>query len=76
MSFSPGLQRTILLSPSPTYQQVLQLLSVGLTHKEIGEKLRLNGDTIKVRMSEFYKEIGASNGCHAIAIAFRRGWIK
>lgn len=56
--------------------EVLNLLSVGYTGKEIAKKLYFSEGTIKRCMSSILLKLEARNTTHAVVIALKRGWIK
>lgn len=54
--------------------QCLQLLSRGLTNREIGEHLNLSHETVKTVLSRSYAKIGVRNRAQAAAWAIRAGF--
>ena len=55
--------------------EMLQLISEGLTNREIGRRLLLSEETVKVHMRHLYGRLQARSRAHAVAIGFRRGII-
>lgn len=54
--------------------QCLQLLSRGLTNREIGQHLNLSPETVKTVLSRSYAKIGVRNRAQAAAWAIRAGF--
>lgn len=54
--------------------QCLQLLSRGLTNREIGSHLNLSPETVKTVLSRSYTKIGVRNRAQAAAWAIRAGF--
>ncbi|MGZ6562146.1 MAG: response regulator transcription factor [Solirubrobacteraceae bacterium] len=55
--------------------ELLQLISEGLTNREIGQRLLLSEETVKVHMRHLYARLQARSRAHAVAIGFRRSII-
>lgn len=53
--------------------QVLALMADGHTMAAIARVLRVDYETVKSQVSCVYAKLGAANGPHAVALAFRRG---
>lgn len=53
--------------------QMLQLISAGLTNREIGRRLSLSEETVKVHVRHLFERLQARSRAHAVAIGFRRG---
>jgi DNA-binding CsgD family transcriptional regulator len=53
--------------------EILQLISEGLTNKEIANRLRLSVETVKSHVSSVHAKLRADSRAHAVAIAFRHG---
>ena len=53
--------------------ELLHLISEGLTNREIGQRLLLSEETVKVHMRHLYARLQARSRAHAVAIGFRRG---
>lgn len=56
--------------------RLLGLIAEGKANKEIASEFCVSPRTVEKRISSLYLKIGASNRAHAVAIAFRRGWLK
>jgi pimeloyl-ACP methyl ester carboxylesterase/DNA-binding CsgD family transcriptional regulator len=56
---------------SPRQQDVLKLISLGKTTREIAEELVLSDRTVERHISDVYAKIGAANRASAIAYALR-----
>ncbi len=54
--------------------QILQLISEGLTNKEIGSRLGISVQTVKNHVGHILIRAGTKSRAHAVAIAFREGW--
>lgn len=53
--------------------EVLRMLSVGLTYKQIADKKHYSEITIKRRAMNIYSKLNAVNSNHAIALAMEKG---
>jgi DNA-binding NarL/FixJ family response regulator len=60
---------------SPREMEVLEVLSLGRTNKEIAEQLSISPDTVKAHLDHIFEKLGASDRTAAVAEAFRRGLI-
>jgi len=56
--------------------EVLQLIAVGNSNKQIADLLFLAEATIKSRVSNILSKLGASDRAHAVTIALKRGIIE
>ena len=56
--------------------QVLVLLAVGKTSKEVGRLLFISTDTVRTHRTHILKVLGALNITHAVFIAIQMGLIK
>ena len=54
-------------------EQVLILVSQGLTNRQVGEQLFISAKTVSVHMSNVLDKLGASGRAEAVAVAHRRG---
>lgn len=55
--------------------EVLRGIADGLTHAEIGARLGLSASSSKRYLDIARRKLGAVNGCHAVALAMRRGLV-
>lgn len=64
-------------TPAPTRRgrEILELMAEGLSNTEIAEKLGLKTDTVKTHVRLLLQGLGATNRTHAIAIAYRKGFL-
>lgn len=53
--------------------EVLQLVSVGLVHREIGDRLFLSEETVESHVRHLLAKLQARSRAHAVAVGFRRG---
>jgi DNA-binding NarL/FixJ family response regulator len=51
--------------------EVLALLADGLSHDEIGRRLRISGETVRTHLQKARRRLGAENRTHAVALALR-----
>ncbi len=56
--------------------EVLYWLIMGLTNKEIAQKLVISDHTIKAHIASIYKKIGVSNRVQAAIKSFKLGAIE
>ncbi|MFE7447896.1 response regulator transcription factor, partial [Streptomyces chartreusis] len=56
-------------------QDVLRLLAVGRSNRQIGEELYITGKTASVHVSNILAKLGAASRTEAVAIAYREGLI-
>lgn len=61
---------------SPRSLQCLDLLAADLTRSEIGDRLILSPNTVKVHITNLYAELGVSSKAGAVAEGMRRGLIS
>ncbi len=61
-------------SLSKRESQILQLLSEGLTNKEIGSKLNTSEQTVKNIVYQLLLKTGTKSRAHVVAKAFQEGW--
>lgn len=57
-------------------QSVLQLISDGLSTKQIARKLELSESTVKTHLRSLFDKLGASHRAHAVALALRHRLIE
>jgi two-component system NarL family response regulator len=62
--------------PTAHELRVLALMAEGLTNREIGDRLGCSEETIKTHYRRLRLRIGSRSRTHAVAIGFRRGWLK
>jgi DNA-binding NarL/FixJ family response regulator len=55
---------------------VLRQVASGNRNREIGERLFISEETVKVHIKHIMEKLGASDRTHAVAIAVRRGIIQ
>lgn len=60
---------------TPRETEVLRQAALGLTMKEIGEKLFLSHGTVRNYMSEIIAKLDAKNKTEAVLIAREKGWL-
>ena len=56
-------------------QDVLRLLALGRSNRQIGEELFISGKTASVHVSNILAKLGASSRGEAVALAYRAGLI-
>jgi len=57
-------------------RDVLRHVADGNRNREIGEKLRISEETVKVHLKHIMEKLGASDRTEAVTIAVRRGFIE
>jgi DNA-binding CsgD family transcriptional regulator len=55
---------------------VLRLLALGRTNRQIGEELFISGKTASVHVSNILAKLGAASRTEAVAIAYREGLVE
>jgi DNA-binding NarL/FixJ family response regulator len=60
---------------TPRELEVLQLVSEGLTNKEIAYRLGLSARTIQFHLNAIFQKAGVSSRTEAAAWALKQGWI-
>jgi two-component system, NarL family, response regulator YdfI len=71
----PDIDRQELEPLTPREQEVLALLSQGLSNRAIAAHLHLSEHTIKFHMSAIFEKLNASSRTEAVAIGIRQGLI-
>ncbi|MFJ4686884.1 AAA family ATPase [Streptomyces sp. NPDC088789] len=61
---------------TPREQDVLRLLALGRSNRQIGEALFISGKTASVHVSNILGKLGAASRTEAVAIAYQRGLIS
>jgi DNA-binding NarL/FixJ family response regulator len=61
---------------TPREEQVLHLLTEGLSNREIGEELHLTEGTVKNYVSAIIAKLHANDRTHAVVTAIRRGLVS
>ncbi|MGJ5818134.1 response regulator [Paludibaculum fermentans] len=56
--------------------EVLQLVAEGLRNKEIGGRLSISEDTVKMHMRNVMQKLAVNDRTHAVMVAVRRGFIR
>jgi DNA-binding NarL/FixJ family response regulator len=57
-------------------QTVLEHLTGGFRNRDIGERMRISQETVKVHLRHIMEKLGARDRTHAMAIGVRRGFIR
>ncbi|MGW1274569.1 helix-turn-helix domain-containing protein, partial [Streptomyces sp. NPDC002491] len=57
-------------------QEVLRLLGLGRSNRQIGEELFISGKTASVHVSNILAKLGAASRTEAVAIAYREGLLQ
>jgi DNA-binding NarL/FixJ family response regulator len=61
---------------TPREVGVLELISAGLTSKEISDGLRITHKTVENHKQRIFAKLGVQNQAHAVAVAIRHGYIR
>jgi DNA-binding CsgD family transcriptional regulator len=56
--------------------EVLELVSEGLSTREIGRRLWVTEETVKTHVRRLHDRLGARTRAQAVAIAFRKGILR
>jgi DNA-binding NarL/FixJ family response regulator len=65
-SFQQPKEKKVSLLLTPREQEVLQLVSMGLIYKEIGEKLFISHETVKQHIKKIYSKLHVQNKVEAL----------
>lgn len=65
----------LLAQLSPRELEVLQLVAEGLSNKEIGARLGIAENTIKIHVANIFTKLGVSDRTQALVVALKRGII-
>jgi DNA-binding CsgD family transcriptional regulator len=76
LSFSPDEDAFGTESLTRREQDVLELLSLGLSNRRIAERLGISGHTVKFHVAAIYGKLGVSGRTAAVNRALRRGILK
>lgn len=61
---------------SPREREILALLADGHTNREIGRALHISEATVKTHLARLYPKLEVADRAAAVAVAYRRGWIR
>jgi DNA-binding NarL/FixJ family response regulator len=61
---------------STRQRDVLELLAEGLTEEHIARRLNVSASTVKTHKGEIFKHLHARSTAHAVAIGFRKGFLR
>ena len=61
---------------APHLQETLESLAAGETAREMAQRLYISTNTVKSRLRTLYRQLGARDQAHAVAIAFRLGVLR
>jgi DNA-binding CsgD family transcriptional regulator len=64
------------LSLSPREKEVLQLVTQGLSNKEIGQRLFLSLRTVENHLAATYTKLGVRSRTEAAVLAIQQGWVS
>ena|SRR5437867_3402213 len=69
-------EHTPRMSLSPRELEVLQLIAKGLRNKEIGAKLDIAEDTVKIHIKNIFVKLEVIDRTEAVVAASQRGFIR
>jgi DNA-binding CsgD family transcriptional regulator len=55
--------------------ELLQLVSTGVTNRQVAQRLSISVNTVKVHLRNVYTKLGAESRTEATMIAVREGWV-
>ena len=61
---------------TPREREILSLVAIGYTNREIAEKFSLSGDTVKHHLSNIFDKVGASNRVELTLFAVHHGLLN
>ncbi len=61
---------------SPREMEILQLITRGLSNKEIAHTLGISRQTVKNHMSSILRKLAVNDRTQAAVLALRRGWVR
>jgi DNA-binding CsgD family transcriptional regulator len=56
-------------------QEILRMVATGITNREIGYRLSISINTVKVHLRNIFAKLGAESRTEATMIAVREGWV-
>lgn len=56
--------------------EVLRLLALGMSNRDIATHLFLSADTVKTHLGNVYRKLGAEGRAHAVAMGLRQGLLE
>jgi DNA-binding NarL/FixJ family response regulator len=68
--------KRLLTHLSPREMEVVRLLAVGLSNKEIGVRLGVVEGTVKIHIGSIFNKLGVSDRTHALIEAIKRGFVQ
>jgi DNA-binding NarL/FixJ family response regulator len=68
--------KRLLVHLSPREIEVIRLLAVGLSNKEIGARLGVVEGTVKIHIGSILNKLGVSDRTHALIEAVKRGFVQ
>lgn len=57
-------------------REVLECVSKGLANREIGERLGISENSVKMHLKRCYFKLGANDRAEAVTVAIQRGFLK
>jgi DNA-binding CsgD family transcriptional regulator len=74
--YRPGRRARYVTTPlSPIETRILELVSQGLTSREIASSLSYSSSYVQHTLERIHEKLGAKNTAHAVAIALHEGFI-
>jgi serine/threonine protein kinase/DNA-binding CsgD family transcriptional regulator len=61
---------------TPREQQVLELVALGLTNKEVAYRLGISERTVQFHLNSVFNKIDANSRTEAVALALQKRWIQ
>jgi signal transduction histidine kinase/DNA-binding CsgD family transcriptional regulator len=55
--------------------EIIQLVSEGLTNREVAQRLQVSMETVKTHMHRVMQKLGVKDRVQAVAVAYRNGWL-
>lgn len=56
-------------------QEIIQLISEGLTNRGIAQRLQISMDTVKTYIHRILQKLGVKDRVQAVTVAYRNGWL-
>lgn len=60
-------------APQPRQLELLRYLAGGYTYAQIGRRMGISCNSVRVKAHKLYGRLGVRNSAHAVAVGYQRG---